>query len=360
MFVSMPTRSIFRSAVRSFVVLALSASGAAFGQLIVQPPGSGGGGITPPLVLNIGSLAQLPTAPLTSMFGSAGIIGMIGTVTGNFDTPGKNIILLQITGDIVDTGTGPGVNTPTYFSGMWSAPTFQCTICEVTGIEVTPVVLTGTDGNYSSTVTTLSPNGFSGAKLNFYLFPDFQTDVENVGLEQGIFTDFAPAPFSGSTTKLALGYNLIFDGFGSAPSGFNITHGVGFGETYNGHSLTIPTYNAFEVFANADSGTNITNYAALYAHSVVGLFGTLTNPHGVIIESGAGNSGFGLTAPVALIEAGAGTSGNPSFRLDPGTVDPTCSAGHIGSFWIDSTSAVTTHLKVCVEVVSTPTWVSVI
>lgn len=44
MFVRMPNRSIFRSAVRSFVVLVLAASGATFGQLIVQPPGSGGGG----------------------------------------------------------------------------------------------------------------------------------------------------------------------------------------------------------------------------------------------------------------------------------------------------------------------------
>jgi hypothetical protein len=53
-----------------------------------------------------------------------------------------------------------------------------------------------------------------------------------------------------------------------------------------------------------------------------------------------------------------GASG--SIPASPTSTDPTCSAaGDVGKMWVDNTSAVTTHLKVCGEVASNPAWVTV-
>lgn len=75
------------------------------------------------------------------------------------------------------------------------------------------------------------------------------------------------------------------------------------------------------------------------------------------------------SANVAQIGPEAGGTGTlrrfqalgKSFQMPTGSSDPTCSAaGDIGNTWVDTTSGVTTHIKFCVEVASTPTWVSVI
>jgi hypothetical protein len=49
-----------------------------------------------------------------------------------------------------------------------------------------------------------------------------------------------------------------------------------------------------------------------------------------------------------------------SKPASPTPTDPGCTTGgHIGRFWIDNTSSVVTHFKVCAEVASSPTWVTV-
>jgi hypothetical protein len=67
---------------------------------------------------------------------------------------------------------------------------------------------------------------------------------------------------------------------------------------------------------------------------------------------GYGNSGA-FTEVFSVLGTGVKVLATPTA--------PACAAaGDLGSVWIDNTSSVTTHVKFCVNVSSTPTWVAVI
>lgn len=62
-----------------------------------------------------------------------------------------------------------------------------------------------------------------------------------------------------------------------------------------------------------------------------------------------------------IFSSALSTTSAAYFQVGARSDDPTCAATEdLGKIWTDSTSGVTTHIKFCVEVASTPTWVSVI
>lgn len=68
-----------------------------------------------------------------------------------------------------------------------------------------------------------------------------------------------------------------------------------------------------------------------------------------------------FSLPSTLIAPGSVATTSSGYIQSAGrSVDPTCSvAGDIGKFWVDNSSAVTTHMKVCGNVSSSPAWVQV-
>lgn len=74
---------------------------------------------------------------------------------------------------------------------------------------------------------------------------------------------------------------------------------------------------------------------------------------GISVTPTAGAVSIALSGPVAKANGGTGVS-------NPTSSDPGCTvSGDIGKMWIDNTSAVTTHFKVCGNVTSTTQWITV-
>lgn len=102
--------------------------------------------------------------------------------------------------------------------------------------------------------------------------------------------------------------------------------------------------------------------------------GTLINGYGLLVQdqiaatnnwaikTGLGQVSFGDTLSVtglSTLTGGAVTGSGAYLQVGARSTDPTCAAtGDIGKLWFDNTSSATTVFKVCVEVASTPTWVT--
>jgi hypothetical protein len=104
------------------------------------------------------------------------------------------------------------------------------------------------------------------------------------------------------------------------------------------------------------------------------LFVTATGLHGIFdgtnanlfpIVVGTGATPPGAPASGKCVEWGPGLSlvvaaSNSACRTAPTPTDPVCAVtADIGKQWLDNTSSVTTHFKVCAAVASTPSWVTV-
>jgi hypothetical protein len=101
--------------------------------------------------------------------------------------------------------------------------------------------------------------------------------------------------------------------------------------------------------------------------TVTGLLGIFdgTNANLFPIVVGSGTTPAGAPASGKCVEWGPGFSllvaaSNSACRSSPTSTDPVCAVtADIGKQWLDNTSSVTTHFKVCAAVVSTPSWVTV-
>jgi hypothetical protein len=104
------------------------------------------------------------------------------------------------------------------------------------------------------------------------------------------------------------------------------------------------------------------------------LFVTATGLHGIFdgtnanlfpIVVGSGTTPAGAPSSGKCVEWGPGFSlvlaaSNSACRSAPTSTDPVCVVtADIGKQWLDNTSSLTTHFKVCAAVASTPSWVTV-
>ena len=93
--------------------------------------------------------------------------------------------------------------------------------------------------------------------------------------------------------------------------------------------------------------------------------GVFNNYDGANLRTYANVLGSGTTEATApatgtLAKWGGGFSQIAGPRYDVQSSDPGCTtSGQVGNIWMDTTSAVTTHFKVCAEVTSSPAWVTV-
>jgi hypothetical protein len=157
---------------------------------------------------------------------------------------------------------------------------------------------------------------------------------------------------------------------GGAPpvGGANAVQGTDGAGNFTDTGLTATGQNLYSEFGEIHTGTSNGFY---FGHNTVPQGGIVALSNGIFrIQSN------GITTAIVAdvvttnnrlhIKNGTNTgdgfldSGSGSIPALPTSTDPGCTAaGHIGRMWVDNTSSVTTHFKVCAEVASNPAWVTV-
>lgn len=247
----------------------------------------------------------------------------VGTSTGTrgglveFDIPSG--------GDtsIVTSGTGGSGGGFVVNSGGGASATAAATVSNG-GAAGTIQFITGNGG--AATVTNSANTGGSGGQINIR--------AGNAGNATGGGT---AVNIAGS----ALEFSLYGGNGGSASGGASNTGG-------NGSNIVLKAgARGTGSTANGTSG-NVRVQLQNLSDSKFGV-----NVGGADLFT-VDNTGAAIAA--ALTSAATGYT-----QVSARSSDPTCAAGDdLGKIWTDSTSGVTTHIKFCVNVASTPTWVSVI
>lgn len=244
---------------------------------------------------------------------------------------------------------------------------------------------TDLDGNsvYGEEIFVSTPTGVTNsfATLQGHLI---RIDGEApIGKTISLIDNETAITFSGAGTATVIASNATYlnnNGTGTVSTAYDY-----YGQITNTGGGTITTGISYYTLAMGGQATNAYSFwsdeQGVYRiradntfNSVYQAIPALYNPQFTKYTPGAANyerciPGCQWETNIAVIATEAGGTGTlrrlrfdaKSAQLPTGSSDPTCSAdGDIGNTWVDTTSGVTTHIKFCVEVASTPTWVSAI